>query len=199
SLARTLGKHRRWLEGRGRLTIEVLRERGDVISAFESLVGFLRARWQGATHRSALDDPRAQRFHRHVLPLLLGEGRLRMLRVTSDLRTVAVFYGIASARWWGYYLAGYDREWAGRIHLGQLTLAAAIDAAAREGAMEFDFLKGVERVKYLWPVRDRITMDADVYSAQPASQFARAGHATRTVAAALVKSARGLFLTTGHR
>jgi hypothetical protein len=55
--------------------------------------------------------------------------------------------------WRGYYLAGYDRQWAGRIHLGQITLAAAIDLAS-QGAREFDFLKGADRVKYLWPVRE---------------------------------------------
>src|SRR5207244_3580982 len=119
------------------------------------------------------------RFHRHVLPRLLREGRLRMIRVLADMRPIAAFYGLSSAtpvttadrpagpgRWWGYYLGGYDRDWAGRIHLGQITLAAAIDLASRDGASEFDFLKGAERVKYLWPVRERVTVDADVYSGQ---------------------------------
>ena len=73
------------------------------------------------------------RFHRRALPLLLAEGRLRMIRLSSDIRTIAVFYGIASGSWWGYFLAGYDRAWAGRIHLGQITLAAAMELAAREG------------------------------------------------------------------
>ena len=99
---------------------------------------------------------------------------------------------MAAGKWWGYYLAGYDREWAGRIHLGQITLAAAVDMAAREGAAEFDFLKGVERVKYLWPVRERTCIDADAYSAHWGSQFNRARRAGRNAAAACVKSARHL-------
>jgi hypothetical protein len=34
------------------------------------------------------------------------------------------------------YLAGWDREWAGRIHLGHMTIAAAIDVPSKEGARE---------------------------------------------------------------
>jgi hypothetical protein len=104
-----------------------------------------------------------------------------------------VFYGISSGRWWGYYLAGFDREWAGRIRLGQIVLAAAVDMATSEGADEFDFLKGVERVKYVWPVRERTTLDADVFSETSGAQFTRARRATRDAAAALSKSARRLF------
>jgi CelD/BcsL family acetyltransferase involved in cellulose biosynthesis len=133
------------------------------------------------------------RFQRHVLPLLARQGLLRMFRLRADGRTVAVFHGVASGREWGYCLAGYDREWAGRIHLGQITLAAAIDLAAQEGAAEFDFLKGAHAVKYLWPVRERVTLDAEVYSEGRGPQLARAGWAARQAAAACARSARSPF------
>jgi hypothetical protein len=68
-----------------------------------------------------------------------------------------------------------------------------MELATREGAMEFDFLKGAERIKYLWPVRERATMDADVYSHQPGPQLHRAARATRDAAAALMKSARHIL------
>ena len=108
----SLKKHRRWLEHRCHLTIERLLQPDAALEAFDDLVRFLRARWSGAPAGSVLDDPRALRFHRHVLPLLSAEGRLRMIRLRGGERTIAVFYGIASGTWWGYYLAGYDREWA---------------------------------------------------------------------------------------
>ena len=116
-----------------------------------------------------------------------------MIRLSVGTRTIAVFYGRAAGRWCGYYLAGYDREWGGRIPLGKLTLAIAIEVALREGACEFDFLKGAERMKYTWPVRDRATLDADVFSARPGAQLMRATRATRDAAAALTKSARFFF------
>lgn len=194
SKRRSLDKHRRMLERRCRLRIDLLQDPVEVLAAFECLVRFLHSRWSGHGDGSVLDNPRTVRFHRSALPLLLGEDRLRMIRLSADMRTIAVFYGIASGGWWGYYLAGYDREWAGRIHLGQLTLAAAIDLASREGATEFDFLKGADRVKYGWPVRERATIDADVYSQHSGAQLQRALRATRHAAAAMAKSARAVFV-----
>lgn len=189
----SLEKHRRWLERRGRLRIELLDDASEAVTAFDSLAAFLHARWSSHGGGSALDAPRAARFHRRVIPLLLRDRHLRMLRIAIDMRTVAVFYGISIGPWLGYYLAGYDRAWAGRIHLGQITLAAAVDLAVREGVREFDFLKGVERVKYLWPVRERSSMDADIYSAHWGAQLDRAVRAGRDAGAAGVKSARQLL------
>jgi len=80
----------------------------------------------------------------------------------------------------------------GGLGYGSGHQAAAVDLAVREGAREFDFLKGVERVKYLWPVRERTCIDADAYSAHWGSQFNRARRAGRNAAAACVKSARHL-------
>ena len=61
-----------------------------------------------------------------------------------------------------------------------------------------DFLKGAERVKYHWPVRERVTLDADVYSRRAGAQLNRATRATRDAAGALAKTARDLF-TSGNR
>jgi len=191
--SKSLDRHRRWLDRRGRLRIEVLEDVDAALAAFESLTEFLHARWQGHQRGSVLDRPAVRRFHRHAIPLLVADGRLKMIRLSIDMRTIAVFYGLASGRWWGYYLAGYDRQWAGRIHLGQITVATAIDLASRDGATEFDFLKGAERIKYLWPVRERPSVDADAYSESSGSQFIRAACATRDAAGAALKSARALF------
>jgi len=194
---KSLPKHRRWLEHRCHLQIEQITAADDALDAFEDLTRFLRLRWRDTTS-SVLDDPRVVNRHRSTLPRLLAEGRLRMIRLRGDERTIAVFYGIASGKWWGYYLAGYDREWAGRIRLGQITLAAAIECAKREGAREFDFLKGAERIKYVWPVHERATLDADLFSEKAGAQFTRATRATRDAAAALSKSAKGLFPAALH-
>jgi GNAT acetyltransferase-like protein len=190
---RSLDRHRRWLERRGSVTVEVLDDPAEVIKAFDQLRRFLHARWRGQPCGSVLDNPRTVRFHQRAVRLLLNEGRLRMMRLLVGTRTAAVFYGLASGGWRGYYLAGYDREWAGRIHLGQLTLAAAIEAATREGAAEFDFLKGADRVKYLWPVRERTTIDADAYSEKSGAQLRRATRASRDAVVAFAKSVREIF------
>jgi CelD/BcsL family acetyltransferase involved in cellulose biosynthesis len=196
----SMTKHRRWLENRGVLSIESVRDGGDALSVFDQLTEWLDARW-GA--HSATRHPRVARFHRHVIPLLAAERRLRMVRLRSDKRCVAICYGLAcgddgtgagsTGKWWAYYLAGYDRAWAGRIHLGRVVVAVTFDMALREGATEFDFLKGAERYKYYWPVHDRVTIDADVYSSTASAQLERARQAARELAAALVKSGRNLW------
>jgi CelD/BcsL family acetyltransferase involved in cellulose biosynthesis len=191
--AASLAKHLRWLERRGRVTIETLDDPRDIMAAFGQLREFLHRRWHGQPGGSALDNPRALRFHRRVLHPLLTEGHLRMIRLLSDTRPVAIFYGLANSSWRGYYLAGYDRAWAGRIHLGQIMLGAALDSAAREGASEFDFLKGAERVKYLWPVRERSTLDADVYSEGSGAQLQRATRASRDAVVAFARTVRELI------
>ena len=192
---RSLEKHRRWLDKRCRLRIDVLETRDEVMDAFRSLVSFLHARWHAAADRSVLDDPRTRRFHEAALPQLLSAGCLRMVRLTADAdRTIAVFYGMARGPWWGYYLSGYDREWAGRIRLGQVTLDAAIDLARRDGAAEFDFLKGAHANKYAWPVKERTTLDADLFSGRPGAQLTRAARAGRDAAAALYRAGRALML-----
>jgi CelD/BcsL family acetyltransferase involved in cellulose biosynthesis len=188
----SLDKHRRWLDRRGRIESSLLTDPDEILDAFTTLREMLHARF-GATVGSALDDPRAVRFHHHVLPLLQRERRLRMVRMTADGRPISVFYGLANGPWRGCYFLGYDRAWAGRIHLGRVAFAAVIERFAREGAAEFDFLKGAERVKYLWPVRTRGTLNADAYPLNMGSQLVRAGAAARDAAAALAKSAGRLL------
>jgi hypothetical protein len=50
-------------------------------------------------------------------------------------------------------------------------------------------------VSDLWPVRERVTVDAEIYSANSGAQFVRALHASRQVAAAPATSARNMFGT----
>jgi CelD/BcsL family acetyltransferase involved in cellulose biosynthesis len=190
--ANSLDKHRRWLERKGRLNVELLKDPCEVASAFEALVQFLHRRWHGRGTGSVLDQPAIRRFHERTIPFLLAEARLRMLRLTADERTIAVFYGLGAGTWWGYYLAGYDREWARRIQLGRLTLGLAVETAVRHGAAEFDFLKGADRVKYGWAVRERATLDADVYSGTSGAQLTRASRAVRDAVAAVAKSVHRL-------
>lgn len=186
----SLEKHRRWLSKRGEIAIDAVRDPADALAAFDTLAAFLRDRWAGRGG-STLDNEARCRFHRRVIPRLLAEGRLRMIRMSADGKAIAIYYGLSTGDWWGYYLAGYDRPWAGRIHLGRILLATAIDHAVRHGASEFDFLKGAEPIKYLWPVRERTTIDADIASPHATAQLTRAAHAVREAAAALMKSARG--------
>jgi CelD/BcsL family acetyltransferase involved in cellulose biosynthesis len=204
---RDTSQRRQWamLGRRGALKIDLLDDAQDVMRAFDVLTQLLRARWGAG--RSVLDDARTRLFHHSVLPELLSEGRVRMILMRSGLRPVGVCYSFAGGArladrgrsWWGYYLSGYDREWAGRIHLGRLIVATAIDLAARERAQEFDLLKGAERYKYFWPVRERVTVDADLISGTSRTQVRRASVAARHAAVSLVKAMRALLSSPSQR
>ena len=198
---RVASLRRQWaaLGRRGPLKIDLLEDTQDVMRGFDVLTQLLRARWGAGV--SVLDDAHTNVFHQSVLPELLSEGRVRMVLMRSGLRPVGVCYSFAGGdrvgdrgrSWWGYYLAAYDRDWAGRIHLGRLIIETAIDLAARERAQEFDFLKGAERYKHFWPVRERATVDADLYSGTSRSQVRRASVAARHAAVSLVKATRALL------
>jgi CelD/BcsL family acetyltransferase involved in cellulose biosynthesis len=193
--ARSIAKHRGYLDRRGRIEFERLQDADSVLAGLDTLAAMLRSRWGAGI--SALDNPAMLQFQRHVLPRLQAEGRLRMMQMLVDRRPIAVCNlvtgGSAASRWCGYLLAGYDREWAGRIHLGRLALVASMQLAEREGAREFDFLKGPERFKYYWPVRERVSIDANLYSGTFRTQVTRARDEGRHAAVALFKSVRGLI------
>jgi CelD/BcsL family acetyltransferase involved in cellulose biosynthesis len=69
-------------------------------------------------------------------------------------RILAVDYGFLHARRAYYYLGGFDPE-AAKVSPGTLVVAHAIEEAIREGACEFDFLRGQEPYKYKWGAHDR--------------------------------------------
>ena len=52
-------------------------------------------------------------------------------------------------------LAGFDPAFS-KLSPGTLTIGHAIDQAIREGATEFDFLRGGEPYKYHWGAVDRV-------------------------------------------
>ena len=115
-----------------------------------------------------------------------------MIRLSIDMRTIAVFYGLAVGRWWGYYLAGYDRPWAGRIHLGQITLAER-DRPRHAGRRRGIRLPQRRRAGQVSLAGSRTLLDGrGRLVAPPGTQF-QAVRSTRDATAALVKSARSIL------
>jgi CelD/BcsL family acetyltransferase involved in cellulose biosynthesis len=128
---------------------------------FESLLELHRARWTGRGGPGVLANPAVERMHRLALPQLLGLGVLRMYALRLDARVVAVYYGLidhasAEPRRAYYYLGGFEPGYE-RLSPGTLLVGHAIQEAIREGAREFDFLRGREAYKYMWGARDRVT------------------------------------------
>lgn len=123
---------------------------------FDALLRLHQARWGARELPGVLADNAVQAFHRAVAAALLAEGMLRLSALRLDGRIIAAFYGMCHARRTYYYLGGFDPQFK-KLSPGMLVVGQAIDAALREGCVEFDFLRGAEPYKYAWGARDRPT------------------------------------------
>jgi CelD/BcsL family acetyltransferase involved in cellulose biosynthesis len=133
--------------------------RADAQSFDDMFCVFVRlheARWRMCDLPGMLCDATLREFHRSAARALLalGEVRLYLLRVGG--RPIAAYYGLYRAPRAYYYLGGFDPEFR-RYSPGTLVVALAIEEAIREGAEEFDFMRGAEPYKYAWGARDRPT------------------------------------------
>jgi CelD/BcsL family acetyltransferase involved in cellulose biosynthesis len=153
--ARQRRKQRRALAAAKRLGAVAIENDWPADAFLDLLFELHRERWERRGESGVLDDRRVQAFHRAALPGLQAAGVARTLALTIGGRPVAAYYGFA----WGSrayaYLGGFDPSFE-EASPGALTIGAAIQAAANEGASEFHFLRGGESYKYAWGARDRV-------------------------------------------
>jgi CelD/BcsL family acetyltransferase involved in cellulose biosynthesis len=147
----------RYFRGRaervGRLSFETAT--AATLSEFlEALFRLHDARWHRLRQPGVLSDPAIRRFHRAAAPLLLNSGLLRLHVLRLDERIVAVMHALCAKDRAYCYLCGFDPE-LGALSPGTLILGHSIWQAVQEGAHEVDFLRGQERFKYFWGVRER--------------------------------------------
>lgn len=95
---------------------------------------------------SSMQSTRARAFHVDFARAALAAGRLRLWFLDVDDAPVAAWYGWSYGNRYAYYLAGFDPAWS-RFSVGLLLLAHTIRAAAEEGALEYDMLRGDEGYK----------------------------------------------------
>ena len=120
----------------------------------DGLFALHAARWKRRDLPGVLDDSATQSFHREVARRALASGVLRMHALSLDGRLIGVWYGFAAKGTTSFYLSGYDPV-CERMSIGSQLIARAIDAAIREGATTFDFLRGAEEYKHAWGAIDR--------------------------------------------
>ena len=189
---RVVDKHRRWLERRGRAAHRRCSRTRRGLAAFEALARLPACALARPRRRIRCSTIRASlRFHRHVLPLLLAEGRLRMIRMSADTAHVAVFYGLAAGTVVGL-LPRRLRPRMGRPHPPRPDHARHRHGPRRAGGRHRVRLpqgRGAGEVPLAGP-RARDPRRRRLLGRHPAPQLARAARATRDAAAALAKSAR---------
>jgi CelD/BcsL family acetyltransferase involved in cellulose biosynthesis len=104
-----------------------------------------------------LADVAVEQFHRRSLPQLDARGLSRCWLLTIDGRAVGAYYGFHHRDRAYAYLGGFDPAYAEESP-GTILIGHAISESIREGAVEFDFLRGQEPYKYGWGAVDRWTL-----------------------------------------
>ncbi|WP_292421598.1 GNAT family N-acetyltransferase [Mesorhizobium sp.] len=148
---RQLRRAQRAAQRRGRVSIG--RSEADPETFVAQLARLHGARWSG----QGVLTGAALRFHRMALPRLIANGLARCWLIGIDGAVVGAYYGFHHRGRAYAYLGGYDPAYADESP-GAILIGKAIGEAAREGAREFDFLRGRESYKYGWGAVDRWTV-----------------------------------------
>jgi CelD/BcsL family acetyltransferase involved in cellulose biosynthesis len=126
----------------------------DAAGFLQTLFDLHDARWNSRGEEGVLADARVRRFQEEALPGLVRAGFVRLYAMEIGGRTVGAYYGFLHDGRAYAYLGGFDPEFAHESP-GTVLIGHAIEEAVREGAREFDFLRGREPYKYEWGAVDR--------------------------------------------
>lgn len=152
---RRVRRDRRRLERHGEVSWTVATA-ANFAEVFDSLVRIHQARWSEQGEPGSFRDDAALAFHREAALSLLRQGWLRLFALRLAGQLIGIYYTFNCRGRAHIYLTGYDEAYA-NLSPGTLTLAHAVEAAVREGARHFDFLRGRESYKYLWGASDAPT------------------------------------------
>jgi CelD/BcsL family acetyltransferase involved in cellulose biosynthesis len=121
---------------------------------FGALIDLHCTRWNRRNEPGVLCDDAVKRFHRQAAHALLRRGITRIYALRISGRIVAVFYGLLCRGQMRSYIGGFHPDLK-QLSLGTLIIGHAIEQAKREGAHEFNFLRGGEAYKRHWGAKDR--------------------------------------------
>lgn len=118
-----------------------------------ALIALHEARW-AARGGGMFAEPKMAAFHLAAAAGLLARGLLRLCVLKREGRIIAAHYGLIRGATAYSYLHGFDP---GCAHFGpgRLLLRQVLEEAVREGARDFNFLRGREAYKYEWGASDR--------------------------------------------
>jgi len=125
----------------------------EVDDAMNALERLHAQRWARRGESGVLVDPLLRRLLRDAAPELARAGLLRLHRVRRQGETVGVLMAMHGARRTCCFLSGFDPAIA-PLGPGVALVGATIVAAAHEGDLAVDFLRGREPYKYEWSAVD---------------------------------------------
>lgn len=120
-----------------------------ILEFLEELFQLHTGRWRETGAAGVLSNETVRTFHREVAPRLLDHGCLRLYRLKSCGRTLAVIEAFFEAETAFCYLQGFDPQCA-YFSPGTQLMVAVMNEAVRAGIQKFDFLRGMEAYKSHW-------------------------------------------------
>jgi CelD/BcsL family acetyltransferase involved in cellulose biosynthesis len=152
-LRSNIGYYQRLLARSFRVDLETAAN-GTLEETMGALFRLHQRRWRGRGLPGVFSGARVQAFHRELAARCAERGWLRLHALRLDGQARAVLYCFRFGSTGYYYQGGFEPELA-RYSPGTVLTAHAIQTAIRDGAREFDFLRGDEPYKYVWQASDR--------------------------------------------
>jgi CelD/BcsL family acetyltransferase involved in cellulose biosynthesis len=149
---------RQVLELQGGSEIVYVQNTADLPKAMDDLFSLhtLRRAVRGGETRFTIKA--RQKFHRSLADTFLSQGRLRLLLLKANSRTIAAIYCFKYESKTFYFQSGFDPRWS-KYSVGMVLMGRCIEMAIRDGCKEFDFLRGNEDYKFQWTSDVRQTLE----------------------------------------
>lgn len=146
-----------------RAQLHLVETEWELDQGLEALVKLHQRRRTSLGDRGCFSSERFAAFHRQTARRLLQSGRLRLVWLTVDGRTVAAEYQVLGEGVVYAYQSGIEPT-ALEHEPGRLITLATLQSAIAEGRHAFDFLRGDESYKAHWRAQPLATQDIRVVS-----------------------------------
>jgi CelD/BcsL family acetyltransferase involved in cellulose biosynthesis len=157
----------------GGFEIERCQSKAELQDWFAQLIALHQRRWTARGERGVFASSRFLEFHRRIAPLLFEEGKLALYAISQRGCKIAIIYGFRHGKTISAYQSGFDVRFNAKISLGLVVYALCLEEAVRSGAAEWDFLRGEEPYKKLWPVDMRRYADIHIWKRRAKPTMAR--------------------------
>jgi CelD/BcsL family acetyltransferase involved in cellulose biosynthesis len=149
-----IGYYRRALDRQGQVTMELVSNPAELVQALDDKVRLRLDRLDQKRIVPLIAVVDFHRFHSQLMPRFLECGRLKLYFLRMNGERVAYLYLFAGERSIYFYQTGFARAW-GNQSVGFVLLSMVIEQSISDGYSSFEFLRGVEPYKYVWPVSER--------------------------------------------
>lgn len=145
----------------GKVVSHVLHDPSELDQRFETLIDLHQRRQRSLGRPGCFSSQRFTAFHREISRRFLALGKLRLLWIEMDGRTIAASYSIVGGQTVFYYQTGVDPE-SMKVAPGWLGMIGSLRSAIESGCTRFDFLRGDESYKISWDAQSRPTTETQI-------------------------------------